>query len=112
MEGVEYQTVSRFVAMNAASSSGDFPSSSEMTNTVAPCFSGDVDVEHREVEVKGGVAAEAIHFGRREHIGAPVHEAERVLVAEHHALRDPGGPGGVQDVGEVVAARPPTRAGA
>ena len=40
MDGVEYQTVSRDSSMNSARSFGDFPSSSEMTQIVAPCFSG------------------------------------------------------------------------
>ena len=38
IDGVEYQTVSRFAAMNCASSLGFFPRSSEIRYSVAPCL--------------------------------------------------------------------------
>ena len=107
MDGVEYQTVSRRSSMNCASvARATCRASSEMTCTLAPCLSGRVEVEDREIEVKRRVAAEAIDLRRLEDARAPVDEAQRVVVREHHAFGDAGRAGGVEDVGEIARAPP------
>src|SRR3546814_10765167 len=74
----------------------------------------DVEVEDRQVEVKGRMGRKTILRPRREFVRAPVHEAERRAVAVHDPLWATGGAGGIEDIvkrllagrGRAVADRP------
>ncbi len=62
---------------------------------------GGEQVEDGEVEMERGVAREPVLRGHLELVRGPVDERERVLVREHHALRNAGRAGRVEDVRQI-----------